>query len=202
MMYHGKHEAPKSAARHSFKKAGVLLAALVLIVSTVVGGTLAYLATQTGPVVNTFTPGKVDVEIEEDFKDNVKSNVYITNVQSADSVTAYIRAKVVVTWRDADNNIVQQPDGYTLNLTKPADFDTNWFENGGIYYHKAPVDPGKQTAMLIEKASYTVAAGAEPGYHLDIQIIAEGIQAKPTTGVTEKWHVNVGTDGNLVAPQA
>ena len=181
MMYHGKHEASNSGARHSFKKAGVLLAALVLIVSTVVGGTLAYLATQTGPVVNTFTPGKVDITVDEEFDGQAKSDVYITN--AADSVTAYIRAKVVVTWRDAANNIVQKPEGYTATVSYAT--GDSWFEKDGIYYHKAPVAPDAKTAMLIEKASYTVDAGIPTDYHLDIQIIAEGIQANPTKGVTD-----------------
>ena len=80
------------------KKGILLLAAAMLILVCGVGSTLAYLATQTGQVQNTFEPAYVRSSvIEESWNDGnlVKSNVTIKNTGN---VSAYIRAAIVVTW--------------------------------------------------------------------------------------------------------
>ena len=46
-------------------KALVLTLCAVLLVVATVMGTLAYLTAETGPVTNTFTVGKVDIELKE-----------------------------------------------------------------------------------------------------------------------------------------
>ena len=53
------------------KKTLALLLIAVLLIGGAAGGTLAYLTDQTGPVVNTFTVGNVNITLEEtttDFK--------------------------------------------------------------------------------------------------------------------------------------
>ena len=58
MFYRGKRARKRTLARP------VLLAlSLVLVLGLGVGGTLAYLVTNTDPVTNTFTPGEVTTEI-------------------------------------------------------------------------------------------------------------------------------------------
>ena len=74
------------------KKSGVLLIAAVLLLVMAVGGTIAYLATSTEPVVNTFTPGNTDITVDEEFDGKVKTDVAIKNDGTVD---AYIRVKVL-----------------------------------------------------------------------------------------------------------
>ncbi len=47
------------------KRTLALLAALVLCVTGVVGGTLAWLTAKSGPVVNTFSPSDINIKLEE-----------------------------------------------------------------------------------------------------------------------------------------
>ena len=192
MMYHGKHEAPQRAARHSFKKAGVLLAALVLIVSGVVGGTLAYLATSTTPVVNTFTPAEIKIEIEENFDEQVKTDVGIKNTGDAD---AYVRMKLVETWVKVDGTTrtpVAKPENASVNYD-PATPGTDWFEMDGTWYYSKKL-AAQQTAALYSKITYT----APEGYALDLHVMGEGIQAVPAEAVENAWGVVVNA-GNIAA---
>lgn len=50
----------------NMKKSSIaLFAVLVLILSTVIGGTMAWIITRTSPVVNTFTYGDINITLEE-----------------------------------------------------------------------------------------------------------------------------------------
>ena len=51
--------------KNSGKKLIILLAALILILGISIGGTIAWLATSTGPLANTFTTGNVDITLTE-----------------------------------------------------------------------------------------------------------------------------------------
>ena len=78
-MYHGKHLAKKSSGRKLKRcKTGALILSLLLLVTAAVGGTVAYLLTQTEPVANTFTPSHVTCEVTESFGGTVKENVRIS----------------------------------------------------------------------------------------------------------------------------
>lgn len=126
------------------KKGILLLAAAMLILVCGVGGTLAYLATQTGQVQNTFEPAYVTSEVNETFKDNVKSNVTIKNTGN---VSAYIRAAIVVTWKDAEGRTMPQVPGtgdYTLTI------GSDWTEVGGYYYYNKSVAANDSTTKLID----------------------------------------------------
>lgn len=59
----GKH--CKKSVKLGGKKLAVMLASLVLVLCTVIGGTLAWLVTETDPVVNTFTYGDINITLHE-----------------------------------------------------------------------------------------------------------------------------------------
>ncbi|MBQ8648189.1 MAG: hypothetical protein IJ484_08615, partial [Oscillospiraceae bacterium] len=50
--------------RHGLELAALLLA-LVLMIGCAIGGTLAWLIADTGPVTNTFTYGNIDLTLDE-----------------------------------------------------------------------------------------------------------------------------------------
>lgn len=157
------------------KKGILLLTAAVLILVCGVGGTLAYLITQTAPVTNTFTPAYVTSQVNEpDWEDGdtVKSNVSITNTGN---VSAYIRAAIVITWKDAQENTMPTVPvlgtDYTLNINT-----TDWSQSGGYYYYKDKVAAGGSTTNLIikceSKGTYT------DGRSLCVEVIGSAIQAE------------------------
>ena len=172
-----------------------LLLSFLLIFTVSVGGTLAYLSTQTGPVVNTFMPSHVDCKVEEDFNGTVKKNVNVTNTSDID---AYIRVKLI-TYRvnDEGNHIggTSEVPAFTLG--------TNWVKHtDGFYYYTLPVLAGqKPEADLIgdegiELSSYNDADGGKQV----IEVMAEAIQSKPVDAVEKAWKITVESDGNLTIP--
>lgn len=182
MMYNGKHS---KKMKFKSKKTLTLLIALLVIFSVGVGSTLAYLVTTSGPVENVFTPGEVKGSIEENFENGVKSNVRVS-IDSNSDVAGYVRAAIVVTWKDSKGGNVygQQPvlgTDYSMTLNT-----SNWQLINGYYYHKGAVNPGASTAALIEDCRQLQAC-VDSKYKLDVEIIAEVIQAEPEAAVNEAW---------------
>lgn len=189
-MKHNKN----TGRRSPMGRAAATVLALVLILGAAVGGTLAYLVTQTDPVTNTFEPSHVSCKIEEEFDGTTKSNVKVKNTGDID---AYIRAKVVITWKDANGNVyaaapVENTD-YTISYNR-----NDWAEIDGIYYYKNAVASGKSTSKLIDTCAPTDGTAPE-GYALSVEILAEAIQAEPAAAVQEAWGMTVGTNGALSA---
>ena len=183
-MNNAKHSGGKRTPRHGrrlgFGRQVLLLAALVVIAMGVVGGTVAYLVTKTDPVVNTFTPGEVSCKIDETFDGTTKSNVYVTNTGNTN---AYIRAAIIVTWKDAAGNIAAtvpaKGTDYTLELN-----ETDWVEHDGYYYYKGSVAPNAQTEKLIKTCTDLRSNG---DYTLCVEILADAIQSSPDSAVTQAW---------------
>lgn len=154
------------------KKSLLLVAGIVLMLTIAIGGTIAYIVTNTTPVVNTFTPGGVPISVDESFTGGTKSDVKITN---GGNVPAYIRAKIIVTWKDAQGNVsgtpVQATD-YDLRIN-----DTDWTPSGGFYYYKDKVGAQGNTTNLINSCTKLEGANQPDGYDLSVEIIAESIQA-------------------------
>lgn len=148
------------------KRTVILLASLTLLMGLTIGSTAAYLITHTSQVTNTFTPAKVSCVINEKFENNVKSNVTITNTGNVD---AYIRAKVIISWTDAEGNLVPAP------FDDPAfETDSKWKQVGDTYYYSERVAPDGNTTNLIK----SIAPPSDTkGYRLKVDIIADAIQA-------------------------
>ena len=182
-MYEGKH---LNKSKTPKRKSTVLLVSLLALCITV-GGTLAYLATHTDSVVNTFTPSTVTTAVTENFDGTTKTNV---KIQNTGDTTAYIRAAVVVTWQDADGNV------YGQEPVKGEDYSISWTKSGwveaadGFYYYTEPVAAGASTGELFTNCSS--GAGEVPdGYYLAVEILGSGIQSVPTSVVTDVWSSGV-----------
>ena len=189
-MYQGAHIRKGSKPRVRMNRTAVLFMAIIMLIGAVVGSTVAYLITKTGPVENKFTYASVSCKVEEDFKENTKKNVKITNTGSTD---AYIRATYVVNWVDAEGNIVTSvPDGYKYELTENP--DKTWTEGkDGYFYYLSPVAPGESTPGSL--LTCTVKRPENPEYRLSVEILATAIQSTPAKAVTEAWGVTP-TSGN------
>lgn len=164
-----------------------LILSLCLIFALAVGTTFALLKADTDPVTNTFTAAKSGTDIVEKLDGNQKKSIVVQNTGTA---VSYVRVKLVMNWVDGDGNVSAEPVNITPSITD------NWFEQGGIYYYKMPVaaNGGETTNLLktpIEQSN------APEGYHLEVTVLAESIQAAPSAAVEGAWQVKVGGDGNL-----
>lgn len=162
---------------HNGKRSLAALIALVLIICVAVGGTIAYIVTQTDKVENKFTPADVKIQINEVFENNIKSSITVENVNDAKNVPCYIRVKLVSNTQDDQGNITGSA---VINTFKLND---KWFDGGdGCYYYKDVVNVGTSTANLL-------AAGEKITLTNDqvVEVLAEGIQATPKDAVIAAW---------------
>lgn len=192
-MYQGRFEnaTPKRRPRRGTKRLTALLLSGLLLVTLIVGGTVAYLVTQVTPITNTFTPSQVTCAVTEDFDGTVKRNVNVTNTGDTD---AYIRVKLV-TYRVNDNG---DHIGGTASV---PDFTPgeNWKEYKGYYYYTLPVAPGgKPSADLINSITLTGSYNDADGGKQVIEVMAEAIQSSPAEAVVQSWNVTI-TPGNVSA---
>ena len=190
-MKHGKREMPREHRNH---KGLTALVALVLTLCCAVGGTVAWLTTSTNPVKNTFTPSEVGTSITEQVSEKSMDRVTITNTGD---IPAYIRAAIVVNWLDKDGNVcAATPEDAQYTLTAPH--EDGWLKIGDYYYYTKPVAAGRETSSLLTATEIS----APDGYHLQVTILAEAIQADGKSGeqyaVETVWPVKVDpTDKSL-----
>lgn len=167
-----------------------LILSLCLIFALAVGTTFALLKASTAPVENTFTAAKSGTDIVEELDGNQKKSIVVKNTGTA---VSYVRVKLVMNWVDENGSVSATPVDITPSITD------NWFEQGGIYYYKMPVAAKGETTNLLA-ASIVQPENAPAGYHLEVTVLAESIQAAPSAAVEGAWTaVKVGDDGNLTA---
>ena len=83
------------------KKGLVIAASVMLVLCLAVGGTLAWLMDNSGPVTNTFTYGKVDIELTEttgtEYKmvpgNTIKKDPFATVVKDSEACWLVVKVK-------------------------------------------------------------------------------------------------------------
>ena len=158
-----------------------LILSLCLIFALAVGTTLAYLKANTSPVTNTFKAATSEIKIDENVENGEKSSIQVVNTGTA---TSYVRVKLVCNWVDKDGNVSATP------VPAPTITNSDWFEKDGIYYYKMPVALNGETSNLLK--DHPITQGEAPdGCHLEVTVLAESIQAAPSTAVEGAWAVKV-----------
>ena len=172
------------------KKSLTALIALILIVCLAVGGTVAFIVTQTQAVKNTFTPSDVTVDIQEEFNGSIKKNVNVKNTGDTD---AYIRVKLVTYMADSEGNPIAE--NASIPYFVPG---SDWFhcESDDTYYYRKPVAPNGTTSDLIGSEGITLINGQV------VEVLAEGIQSVPVNAVEEAWPAVKVVDGVLQEKEA
>ena len=189
-MYQDAHN--EKSGRHGIRmnRTAVLLIAIILLISTAVGSTVAFLATKTEPVENSFEYANVSCKVTQ----NRDTDGSIVQVKNTGTISAYIRAAVVANWMDVDGNIAASvPEGYSYDLTCSSG---SWAQGSdGFFYYLLPVAPGALTEGSL--LTCTVACSENPEYTLSVEVLAEAIQSTPASAVNEAWNVAVDGDGKL-----
>lgn len=93
-MYQGSQTEKDGRSGAGMNRAAVLLIAIILLISTAVGSTAAFLITKTDPVENTFEYASVSCEVT---KNPETGYVQVKNIGT---IEVYIRAVYVVNWLD------------------------------------------------------------------------------------------------------
>lgn len=175
------------------RKAALILS-LCLIFALAVGTTVALLVAHTNAVTNTFKAATSEIKIDEKLEGNQKKSIIVKNEGTA---TSYVRVKLVMNWVDGNEKVVS---GGSLPMVE-LNTDAGWFEQDGIYYYKTPVASQDLTENLLQDP--ITQTGAPDGCHLEVTVLAESIQAAPSSAVESAWTaVMVGNDGNLTEKSA
>lgn len=167
------------------KKLSAAAIAIILVVVMAIGGTVALLMDSTNSVTNKFAPASSGIKIEEELKENYKTEIAVKN--TGDTGT-YIRVSLVANYYDENGNITggAAVPNFTLNSEK-------WFlGNDGYYYYKQPVAAGDVTDNLLASESKMQLED-----NMQVTVLAQSIQASPTSVVHDKWGVTVNSDGTL-----
>ena len=160
-----------------------LILSLCLIFALAVGTTFALLKASTAPVENTFTAAKSGTDIVEKLDGSQKTSIAVKNTGTA---VSYVRVKLVMNWVSGDGKTIS---GEPVNIDVTYD-TTKWFEQDGIYYYKMPVALNGETSNLLKDHPITQGEAPE-GCHLEVTVLAESIQAAPSTAVEGAWAVTV-----------
>lgn len=182
------HGSERSTSR-SLRKPTAFAVCLALVLACGVGGLFAWLHDDTPAVPNTFTPGSVTCQVQENFNGALKSDV---RVENTGNVPAFMRATIVVTWVDGDGAVsATAPEAgadYALSLA-----DDGWTQGAdGFYYYAGAVDPGEETGVLIDGLC-PVGAGPE-GYTLRADVLADAVQAEGGTAQASAVELAWGAD--------
>ena len=175
-MYQDPQEKGRGPAAWVYRTA-VLLIAVLLLITTAVGSTAAFLVTKTDPVEESFAYAQVSCQVTDALA-----------VKNTGTAQAYIRASYAANWLDVDGNIAAAvPEGYSCDLVE--DPQGAWVEGGdGYFYYPYPVDPGDETPSLLTcSPSYP----EEPAYTLSVEVVAEAIQSNPAEAAADAWGVRV-----------
>ena len=174
------------------RKAALILS-LCLIFALAVGTTVALLVAHTNAVTNTFTAAKSDIKIDENVENGEKSSIRVRNTGTA---AAYVRVKLVMNWVDESGRVVTGalPE---VSIVR----DGSWITGSdGIYYYTKPVapkdaEPDNVTSELL--GAPIKQENAPDGCHLEVTVLAESIQAAPSTAVEGAWPAVKVADGSL-----
>lgn len=171
-MAQGKHQAPRPQRSRRRASRLPLILSVILLLSLSVGGTLAYIATQTVNVQNSFAPSYVTCSVNDDY-----------SVTNTSDIPAYIRASYAVNWMDDSGNIRGIGPAYGVNYTIGTGSGWTYNEADGFYYYLSPV--AVNTAV---NAPVTLGQGTDSsvpaGYSLKLTVAAEAIQADGDTDDT------------------
>lgn len=174
----------------------LLLISLAVLLLGAVGVTVAYLTTQTPPIENTFTPAEVGVEVTDKVEGNTKKDVEVSNTKD---VPVFVRVAVVANWCDENGNPLAYGEDASGKPISPwndyegieREAEGKWTRNGNYFYYNGVVSGNSSVTFFDEYEAPNGPVGA----HLEMDIIAQAIQAEPTTAAQEAWGY-VPTSGN------
>lgn len=179
-----KYGKPKRHLR--WRKELMLLCFTIVLLVGIVGGTVAFLVDKTNSIENQFSYSTVSCLVQETMNGNEKSNI---SIQNTSSTSAYIRAKVVVTWQDNNGNVYGKAPGLDTDYTM-SELGTEWVTFEDYYYCTSPVASGENTPQMFASIEQ-IGKNPAPGYTLCVEILADAIQSSPARAVGEAWGVTI-----------
>lgn len=153
------------------------LLALVLVVGCAVGGTIAWLTATTEPVVNTFTYGKIKIELTETKPENKQATI-IPGVNISKDPKVTVKADSEACWLfvkvEEKGTFVNGKVTYSVKTG-----EGNWTSlpgESGVYY--------REVDAVTADTDFYVLAGDET-YHNGVVTVSENLTKEDIKGLTE-----------------
>lgn len=162
-----------AAKKRGAKKLPTAAIAIFLVVIMAIGGTVAYLMDRTDSVINTFKPASSGITIEEEVKENCKTEIAVNNTGD---VGVYVRVSLVANYYDKDGNITGAAN--VSDKLKGSD----WTKLGDYYYYNGIVQAGGETSNLLNDEGIDLTG-------IQVTVLASAIQVEPADAVIEAWGV-------------
>ena len=168
----------------SGKKAIAVFILSLVVLTAVTATTLAYLATRTKDIPNTFRPAEVEI-----------SSWTMDDLINAGNTEVYVRASVVSAWvSNEDKKSVWSMDpvenvDYTLTV------DDGWFKASDGFYYRTEKINAAQSVDFVHATQNTT----KDGYTLRILVNYSAMQTTPKEAIDEAWGaVTIDDNGNLI----
>lgn len=188
------------------KRSFMLLLSVVMIISSVVLGVVAYILATSGALENLFTPAYVTCEVvgtnSNPLNDNVTDgHIENVSVQNTGNIDAYIKTKVVVVWKNEDRDLHASSPVENTDYKIEYATDVAWQKGSdGFYYFLNSVAPDEYTDVLITSCVQLDSAQVPDGYYLSVEVIASAVQTKYPKAVDQwsNYKASVDSEGKLV----
>ena len=168
----------------SGKKAIILFALTLVLISATVGATTAVIATRTRAIPHTFPPAEVEI-----------SSWGFGDVVNAGNVKAYVRANLVAAWVSNDDKRTVWSNTPVLGVDYTLTVEDGWFKASDGFYYREEAINAAASSNFVSANQLTV----KDGYTLKILVVYSSIQTNPTDAVTSSWPaVTVDENGRLV----
>lgn len=202
----------KGFLKKAFSGRMAIVSSIVALI--LVGATLAYLFSVGKSIINTFTPGSVDVEVRENITNNTKDIITLTNTGTT---SAYLRVAITSHYTGTYTTSKGETKTEIIgSMPAPITFDLNtaagWVKYGDYYYYTKPVAPTDFTENLIGGTGIALKIFEEKSerggeevtikYQQVVEVFAEAIQSAPAKAVQDAWGTgfSIASNGNLVVP--
>ncbi len=200
----------KCFLKKAFSGRMAIVSSIVALI--LVGATLALLFSVGNTVINTFNPGKVDVEVVEKISGNTKTSITLKNTGNA---PAFLRMAITSHYTGTYTIGSTTTTEIIGSMSAPISFNLNtaagWVKYGDYYYYTKPVAAGASTADLINTTGITLNYFVESSrrqnqdvqvtYKQVVEVFAEAIQSAPVDAVKAAWGDGFSiSNGNLVVP--
>ena len=169
-------------------RAFIALLALVLVISCVAGGTVAWLVAKTEPVVNTFTYGNIDIALAESTGTSYKI-IPGTDIEKDPKVT--VKGGSEACWLFVK---VEQTGTFVANKVTYA-IDKDWTalpEVDGVYYREVAAVTADTDFNVLEGNKITVSADLTKA-EVDA-ITADEVSLTFTAYAVQKAGINTAAD--------
>ncbi|MEG0361083.1 MAG: hypothetical protein RR537_01975 [Longicatena sp.] len=189
------------------KHRNILVLCLSLVLVAGIGVTYALLTHKTDAATNKFQGANVNIAVMENGKaheDSTNQDEIYTNISKGSTVEKIVSVKNVTseTYPTTDtytrvrlvpmfikDDAVNESMNAEIDLTYTMETNTAWKTDGnGNYYYTKVLAPGDTSEELLK--SVKLSSDVPTGYHLEVKVLADAIQARPSASLQNAWGIS------------